>query len=1047
MLSTPCAPRVPIDEEAPGQNEAPIDEEAPGQNEVAPSENDTLTDVEEEPLVPGEGEGEDEDAADDAPDKLEDADAAEAAMSKGNRSVDTLNTEAVVLETHESSATSSSRNATAGDRSAPNRITIDDPKADKLWGLESMRADEAWSLARCEGQVSVAVVDGGFALDHEDLAQNVIAGSAYDAYAAYEGRLDDVGSPPDKYHGTHVAGIVAAAANNGTGVAGVSYNARIVPINCFDDSGHSNSLLLALSYDYIIKSAKTYNIKVVNMSLGSVRGSDSFEDDVLLAKVREAHEKGIVTVASAGNEIAHADDDGFKVKDAAPPFYNHPGDSASVVGVIALEGIASDAGNDASGAYEVRRAEWSNYNVSGQGGANTRKGKNISAPGEDILSTVSEGVGNTGYYALGGTSMASPYVAGVVALEFAANPGLSADEAVDILCHSAHDLGAQGWDEEYGFGEADAYEAVRMAAAGGVTAGAGEAGEVVLRLVVPEGGYSYDGTAREPDVEATLIGPEGGSVPLVRDRDFAVAYADNVDSGWATATVTGAGDYEGAFRRDLHFTIRERQGRRRHISSEGIEVEIAGSYTFEARPLCPSNIYENNVTVTDGGRLLVLEYDYRVLGYEDNVDAGEGVVIIEGAGAYEGVRRERFAIARCPIDDESNSYVYGNGVYTYTGEPIQPDMQLSRCFPNGARVGGMVAYDLDLVEGVDYTLTCVNNVNVGTATATFTGIGNYTGTITQSFDIYPASIDSAVIKDIPDQAYTGKSIKPEPTVTVDGRILKKGIDYLLYYADNIEEGAATVFVCGISNYEGTTMATFYIVPASIAKAKVSAISAKPYTGKAIRPKPRVTLGGRTLKAGRDYTLSYAGNTRPGTATVTVRGRGNYKGTRKARFRIVRPTVGYRAHLQGSGDQGAVRDGAVAGTTGQSRRLEAVWMGLGKGFPVPGGIRYKSHVQGSGWERGWARDGGRSGTAGESRRLEAVRVELTGQVARRYDVWYRVHAQGLGWMGWAKDGARAGTTGQSRRLEAIQVVILPKGSKAPGKTYGGVKQAYAKAFVS
>ena len=77
----------------------------------------------------------------------------------------------------------------------------------------------------------------------------------------------------------------------------------------------------------------------------------------------------------------------------------------------------------------------------------------------------------------------------------------------------------------------------------------------------------------------------------------------------------------------------------------------------------------------------------------------------------------------------------------------------------------------------------------------------------------------------------------------------------------------------------------------------------------------------------------------------------------------------------------------------------------------------------------------------------MQVRLTSEMAKHYDVYYRVHVQGAGWMAWAKNGASAGTEGQSRRAEAVQVVILKKGSKAPGKTYNDVTQAYARAFVS
>ncbi|MBR3316504.1 MAG: InlB B-repeat-containing protein [Atopobiaceae bacterium] len=152
------------------------------------------------------------------------------------------------------------------------------------------------------------------------------------------------------------------------------------------------------------------------------------------------------------------------------------------------------------------------------------------------------------------------------------------------------------------------------------------------------------------------------------------------------------------------------------------------------------------------------------------------------------------------------------------------------------------------------------------------------------------------------------------------------------------------------------------------------------------------------------------------------------------------------HLQGTGDTAYGASAKFYGTTGRSKRLEALRLKL-SGAPYAGSIQYRSHLQGRGWESKWASDGAMSGTVAQSRRIEAVQVRLTSEMAKHYDVYYRVHVQGAGWMAWAKNGASAGTEGQSRRAEAVQVVILKKGSKAPGKTYNDVTQAYARAFVS
>lgn len=152
------------------------------------------------------------------------------------------------------------------------------------------------------------------------------------------------------------------------------------------------------------------------------------------------------------------------------------------------------------------------------------------------------------------------------------------------------------------------------------------------------------------------------------------------------------------------------------------------------------------------------------------------------------------------------------------------------------------------------------------------------------------------------------------------------------------------------------------------------------------------------------------------------------------------SVSYRAHVQRIGWQSPVYDGATAGTSGQSLRVEALKMKVDSN--VKGGISYSSHVQTYGWQ-GWVADGAVSGTSGQSKRVEAIKVKLTGDAASKYDVYYRVHAQTYGWMGWAKNGAAAGTEGLAKRVEAVQVVLVAKGGAAPGST----AKAYATPAVT
>ncbi len=137
-----------------------------------------------------------------------------------------------------------------------------------------------------------------------------------------------------------------------------------------------------------------------------------------------------------------------------------------------------------------------------------------------------------------------------------------------------------------------------------------------------------------------------------------------------------------------------------------------------------------------------------------------------------------------------------------------------------------------------------------------------------------------------------------------------------------------------------------------------------------------------------------------------------------------PTITYMAHAQDIGwESGYKKDGAQSGTTGESRRLEAIKIKLNDST----GILYQSHLQDIGWESGYKKDGAQSGTTGESRRLEAIKIKLADNLAKKYDVCYRAHVQDVGWMDWVKNDAVAGTTGRSLRLEAIRIKLVSKGA--------------------
>ncbi|WP_449598715.1 N-acetylmuramoyl-L-alanine amidase [Niallia sp. Marseille-Q9988] len=141
--------------------------------------------------------------------------------------------------------------------------------------------------------------------------------------------------------------------------------------------------------------------------------------------------------------------------------------------------------------------------------------------------------------------------------------------------------------------------------------------------------------------------------------------------------------------------------------------------------------------------------------------------------------------------------------------------------------------------------------------------------------------------------------------------------------------------------------------------------------------------------------------------------------------VKKPTVTYSTHVQSKGWLSNVTNGASSGTTGQSKRLEAIKIDLAN-TAFSGDIVYSTHIQGTGWVTN-SSNGDISGTVGKSKRMEAIKISLTGDMAKYFDVYYRVHAQSYGWLGWAKNGMKAGTEGLSKRLEAIQIKLVPKGS--------------------
>ncbi|PLT46520.1 Protease [Paenibacillus pasadenensis] len=284
--------------------------------------------------------------------------------------------------------------------------------SDYQWNLPSIETEIGWNLSKGSDGVKVAVLDTGVQLDHPDLEGKLAEG--YNVVTSGQQPDDDVG------HGTHVAGIIAAAVNNGEGVAGLTWYNKIMPVKVLDSSGAGSTYSVAQGLIW----AADHGAKVINMSLGNYAQAEFLHD-----AIKYAYDKDVVLVAASGNDNSE-----------------QPGYPAAYPEVFAV------GSTDSRG----QKSSFSNY------------GDYIdaAAPGDSIASTYP----GSQYAALSGTSMASPHVAALAALIRSLNPQLTNVEVYDIMRSTARDLGAKGRDPYFGYGQIDIDKALRAAGKGGGSA-------------------------------------------------------------------------------------------------------------------------------------------------------------------------------------------------------------------------------------------------------------------------------------------------------------------------------------------------------------------------------------------------------------------------------------------------------------------------------------------------------------------------------------------------------------------------------------------------
>lgn len=194
-----------------------------------------------------------------------------------------------------------------------------------------------------------------------------------------------------------------------------------------------------------------------------------------------------------------------------------------------------------------------------------------------------------------------------------------------------------------------------------------------------------------------------------------------------------------------------------------------------------------------------------------------------------------------------------------------------------------------LTVGTDYTVSDLTGTEPGSYPVTVAGTGNYTGTVTKSFEIAKADISSATISDIDSPVgYTGTAYEPEVTVTFNGTELALDTDYTVAYTNNVNAGEATVTITGTgAHFKGSVEKHFTITAADLSGCTFAPIADVTYNTKAHTPEVTVAISGRTLEADKDYTVSYASNVNAGTATVTVTGKGNFTGSANTTFTIAK----------------------------------------------------------------------------------------------------------------------------------------------------------------
>lgn len=340
---------------------------------------------------------------------------------------------------------------------------------------------------------------------------------------------------------------------------------------------------------------------------------------------------------------------------------------------------------------------------------------------------------------------------------------------------------------------------------------------------------------------------------LKNGKDYTVSYQNNINAGTAYVIIKGKGSYSGTVKRS--FTIKPAI-----IYKQCTFYKIASQY-YTGSQIKPVPKIKNGTTTLKNGTDFTLTY-------QNNVNKGTAKVYIKGKGNYSGSCSLTFSITARPVSTLKITVPSA----TYNGKAQKPAVT--------------VKYNnYKFKNGTDYTLSYKNNTKIGTATVTVKGKGKLSGTKSVTFKINAKPIKNAVITYNNSLTYNGSTLSPAVTVKYGNATLKKNTDYTVAYSNNVNAGTGTITITGKGIYGGSVKKTFTIKKLGISATAVSGTGNKVYTGSVIKPVPAVKVGGRTLKNGTDFTVSYKNNTEPGTATLKVTGKGNYSGSVSKTFKI------------------------------------------------------------------------------------------------------------------------------------------------------------------